>query len=135
MERLEYFALVHKDPGSAYGVVFPDLPGCTSAGGTLDEARANAVEALALHVAGLREDDADVPTPTSLEAAWASEDAEGALLAFPVPLTPLAGRAVRLNITLDAGLLAAIDTVAGRRRRSAFLARGARRLLADATED
>ena len=32
----------------AYGVVVPDLPGCFSAGDTLDEAMANATEAIEL---------------------------------------------------------------------------------------
>jgi predicted RNase H-like HicB family nuclease len=41
-----YFAIVHEDRGSAVGVVFPDLPGCFSAGDTLDEAIDNAHEAL-----------------------------------------------------------------------------------------
>jgi len=37
-----YIALIHKEPDSDYGVSFPDLPGCISAGLTLDEARAMA---------------------------------------------------------------------------------------------
>src|SRR5882762_3997213 len=45
-----YFVIVHEDRGSAVGVVFPDLPGCFSAGDTLDEAIANAHEALRLYV-------------------------------------------------------------------------------------
>ncbi|HEX3555913.1 MAG TPA: type II toxin-antitoxin system HicB family antitoxin [Thermoanaerobaculia bacterium] len=36
------------DAKHAYGVVVPDLPGCFSAGDTLDEAIANAPEAIAL---------------------------------------------------------------------------------------
>ena len=44
-----YFAIIHEDKGSAVGVVFPDLPGCFSAGDTLDEAVANAHEALRLY--------------------------------------------------------------------------------------
>ena len=39
-----YVALVHKNAGTSYGVSFPDLPGCISAGDTLDEALANAAE-------------------------------------------------------------------------------------------
>ena len=30
--------VIHKDAGSAYGVTVPDLPGCFSAGDTLEEA-------------------------------------------------------------------------------------------------
>jgi predicted RNase H-like HicB family nuclease len=46
-----YIALVHKDEGTSYGVSFPDVPGCVSAGDTFEEAVANAVEALAGHLA------------------------------------------------------------------------------------
>jgi predicted RNase H-like HicB family nuclease len=42
-----YVALVHKDQGTSYGVSFPDLPGCISAGDTMDEALANGADALA----------------------------------------------------------------------------------------
>jgi predicted RNase H-like HicB family nuclease len=60
-------ALVHKDEGTSYGVSFPDVPGCISAGDTLEEALANAGEALAAHLA-LMTNDADViPSPRSFE--------------------------------------------------------------------
>jgi predicted RNase H-like HicB family nuclease len=45
-----YIALIHKETASCFGVSFPDLPGCVSGGDTLDEARAMAAEALALHL-------------------------------------------------------------------------------------
>ena len=47
---MRFIALVHKDPDSCYGVSFPDVPGCTSAGDTLDEALSNAVDALSGHI-------------------------------------------------------------------------------------
>ena len=51
-----YFAIIHEDRDSAVGVVFPDLPGCFSAGDTLDEAVANAHAALRLYAeAGIPE--------------------------------------------------------------------------------
>jgi predicted RNase H-like HicB family nuclease len=43
------------DAEHAYGVVVPDLPGCFSAGDTLDEAIANAPEAIALWMEDLVE--------------------------------------------------------------------------------
>ena len=46
---MRYIALVDGKAG-AYGVVVPDLPGCTSAGSTTDEALRNAVEAVRLWV-------------------------------------------------------------------------------------
>jgi predicted RNase H-like HicB family nuclease len=45
-----YIALVHKDNGTSYGVSFPDVPGCISAGDTFEEAITNAAEvAMARH--------------------------------------------------------------------------------------
>jgi predicted RNase H-like HicB family nuclease len=63
-----YVALVHKDEGTSYGVSFPDVPGCTSAGDTLDEALANAAEALAGHLALMRADGDQIPEPRSVAA-------------------------------------------------------------------
>lgn len=65
---MRYVAFVHKDKDSSYGVSFPDFPGCVSAGNTVDEAVANAVEALAFHVQGLEADGDPVPKPRSIEA-------------------------------------------------------------------
>ena len=50
-----YFAIVHKDEDSAVGVVFPDLPGCFSAGDTYDKAIANAHVALRLYAEAERD--------------------------------------------------------------------------------
>jgi predicted RNase H-like HicB family nuclease len=43
-----YVAVVEEEPGKAVGVWFPDLPGCFSAGDTVEEAMLNAREAIAL---------------------------------------------------------------------------------------
>ena len=43
-----YIAVVHKDPDSAFGVHFPDVPGVYSAADDMDYVVANAAEALAL---------------------------------------------------------------------------------------
>lgn len=62
-----YIALVHKDEGTSYGVSFPDVPGCISAGDTFEEAVANAGEALAGHFVAMRADGEAVPAPRSFE--------------------------------------------------------------------
>jgi predicted RNase H-like HicB family nuclease len=62
-----YIALVHKDEGTSYGVSFPDVPGCISAGDTLEEALANAGEALCTHLALMRHDGDILPAPRSFE--------------------------------------------------------------------
>ena len=51
---MRYIAFIHKDPNSVYGVSFPDMPGCISAGSTIGQAVRNAVEALSGHVSMLR---------------------------------------------------------------------------------
>ncbi len=44
MSILNYPILIQKEPRSDYGVIVPDLPGCFSAGRTIDEALAMARE-------------------------------------------------------------------------------------------
>jgi predicted RNase H-like HicB family nuclease len=81
-----YIALIHKDADSDYGVSFPDLPGCISAGSTLDEARTMATEALGLHLEGLNQDGDPFPVPSSLESIMAdaiNRDAVAVLLDAP----------------------------------------------------
>lgn len=65
-----YFAIIHKDEDSAVGVVFPDLPGCFSAGDTFDEAIANAHEALRLYAEVERASGRKLPQPRSFEALF-----------------------------------------------------------------
>jgi predicted RNase H-like HicB family nuclease len=84
IEMAGYVALVHKDEGTSYGVSFPDVPGCISAGDTLDDALANAAEALAGHLALMRADGEAEPKARSLEAIRAdaelADDLEGAIV-------------------------------------------------------
>src|SRR5688572_22551495 len=72
-----YIALVHKDEGTSYGVSFPDVPGCVSAGDTLDEALENAAEALAGHLALMQSDGDTVPQARSLDAIRSDPELAG----------------------------------------------------------
>ncbi|MFL9824761.1 type II toxin-antitoxin system HicB family antitoxin [Rhodoplanes sp. SY1] len=126
-----YVAVVDGEAG-AYGVVFPDLPGCTSGGATLDEAMRNAAEAARLWAEEMRAQDGEIPVPRSAEDIARDPDIaadlrNGAILTA-VPMVLDSGRPAKANISLDAGLLAAIDAAAAERRltRSAFLASAAR---------
>jgi predicted RNase H-like HicB family nuclease len=125
-KRAHYPAVIDKDPDSDFGVVFPDFPGCVSAGRTLDEAIRSAHEALAGHVALMVADGDELPPPTPLEAVAAERDATTVAITL-VPVT-LPGKAQRVNITIDQGLLEEIDAVADNRSR--FLAEAARAELA-----
>lgn len=127
----QYIALIHKDADSDFGVSFPDLPGCITAGRTLDEARGMAAEALAFHLAGLEEDGEAIPEPSSLEAVMANrENHDGVAVLVPAPQG--ASRTVRVNITLDENVLAAIDRYAEDNgfTRSGFLVQAAKKAMA-----
>jgi predicted RNase H-like HicB family nuclease len=63
-----YYPAIVERGAEGYGVFFPDLPGCVSAGGTLQEAARNAEEALQLHVEGTIEDGDPLPAPSELDA-------------------------------------------------------------------
>jgi predicted RNase H-like HicB family nuclease len=130
-----YVALVDGSPG-AYGVVVPDLPGCTSGGKTIDEALRNAVEAVRLWAEDALADGEVLPKAHDAETLRARPDVareihEGAVLAY-VPLLLESGRPARANLSLDSGLLSAIDEAAAARglTRSAFLVSAAREKIA-----
>ena len=126
-----YIALVHKDAKSDYGVSFPDLPGCITAGKTLDEARRMAVEALAFHLEGLGEDGDAIPEPSSLADIMSDrQNRDGVAILVDAPRAP--EKAVRVNITLPEQLLSSIDkhAEAHGQTRSGFLAEAARRAIA-----
>jgi predicted RNase H-like HicB family nuclease len=93
-----YLALVHKDEGTSYGVSFPDVPGCISAGDTFEEAVANAAEALAGHLALTAEDGDAIPAPRSFDELKRDrafqEDAADAILTVVTPAPTPAEAAV-----------------------------------------
>jgi predicted RNase H-like HicB family nuclease len=126
-----YIGLIHKDPDSDYGVSFPDLPGCITAGTTLDEARAMAAEALALHLKGLAEDGEAAPEPSSLEEIMSDADnRDGVAVLIPAPAASF--KSVRINVTIPSDVLAEIDRYAEREgfTRSGFLAQAAKKAMA-----
>jgi predicted RNase H-like HicB family nuclease len=125
MATVVYPAVVER-AGEGFSVFFPDLPGCTSAGRTLSEAALNAEEALTGHLlVSLQHGDivADPSDMGDIEADPEVEEVGRLLVRADTP-----GKSVRINITLDEGLVSAIDRVAG--NRSGFLADAARIALA-----
>ena len=68
------------EPGSeqtAFGVIVPDLPGCFSAGDTLDEAVANAQEAAAAWIEATLDAGGEIPEATSIRRIQALPDFHG----------------------------------------------------------
>jgi predicted RNase H-like HicB family nuclease len=129
-----YMALIDGDTG-AYGVSFPDLPGCVAMGKTIEEAMLSAAEALREFDADATAAGARIPAPrtgakllrdTSVKDALRS----GASL-VSVPLVRETGRSVKANLSINAGVLAALDAEAARRglSRSALVEMLARHAL------
>jgi len=134
---MKYFtALVHKDGDSAFGLTFPDLPGCFAAADDWDGVPGAVQDALDLWF----EDRPDVE-PSSLDALRASAAvtaalAEGAVL-ISVPYISADTALERVNISMERGLLRAIDQTARSRgmTRSSFLASAARREMTGRGKD
>jgi predicted RNase H-like HicB family nuclease len=130
-----YVVVIDGEPG-AYGVWVPDMPGCTSMGATMEDALRNAQQALRLWAEDALSDGEQLPEARSIDRVRAepnviAELERGAALVV-VPLVLDAGRPAKANLSLDAGLLAAIDEAAAARglTRSAYLASAAREKIA-----
>lgn len=124
---------IHKEKNSCYGVTVPDLKGCFSAGDTLDEAVANASEAIKGHLELLIEDGFAIQKPKPIETHKRRPELKAAIwMLVSVDLTTLSGRAKRINITLPEKLLTAIDDSARKHgeTRSGFIARASMEALA-----
>ncbi len=64
MKTYLYPAYFRRVASGGYSVDFPDLPGCVSAGDSLEETLSMAREALSLHLYGMAEDGDAIPAPT-----------------------------------------------------------------------
>lgn len=133
---MRYTALIDGKSG-AYGVVIPDIPGCTAMGATIEEALANAAEALRDFAGIAQEDGEALPSPRAIETVLAAPDIaeavrSGATLAS-VPLIRASGKPARANLSIDSGVLQAIDAEARRRKltRSGMIEVMARQTLSE----
>ena len=112
---MNFPVVIHKDPRSDYGVTVPDLPGCISAGRTIDEALAMAKEAIELHLEGLIEEGEAVGQPKSVEHHQSNRDFRGGIWAIvSIEESTLRVKAVRLNITMPERVLDAVDRFAAK---------------------
>lgn len=120
-----FYAIMEQEGDSAYGVTFPDLPGCFSAADRVEDILPNATQALELWF-----EDQNEVAPSRLDQvrsmAADALAAGGTLLA--VPLIANDHKVMRVNLSLERGILDAIDDAARQRSltRSAFLAQAAR---------
>ena len=127
---MHYVAVIDKDPDSAFGVQFPEVPGCFSAADTFEEIVPNAIEALSLFF-----EDSEPACAHGLEAVReqvAENIAQGAVLMM-IPYVQDRKRVVRVNLSLEKGFLDTMDEAARMRgmTRSAFVQKAAIREILD----
>jgi predicted RNase H-like HicB family nuclease len=98
---------------AAFGVVVPDLPGCFSAGDTLDEALEAAKEAAAAWIDAALDRGMPVPSASSLEAVRTLRGYKGwAVGLIDLEDTFFDDSVERVNITLPRRVLRRLDDMA-----------------------
>ena len=123
-----YYGLVHKDADSAYGISFPDLPGCFAASDEETDILEAAQTALVLYA----QDGEVLADPRSFpelqsDSTVKVELAQGAVM-VAVPLISVERKA-RYNVMLD------VDLVAGMDRQAKVAGTSRSDFLADAVKD
>jgi len=125
-------ALVHGKPG-AYGISFPDFPGCIAGGDSVDETLRRGRDALDFHVESMMEVGEPLPKIRDIAEIKAdpeyADDFADAMVAVVDAEIP--AKAVRVNISIDERLLDRIDRAAQAtgETRSGFIAAAARERL------
>ncbi|MBK9331898.1 MAG: type II toxin-antitoxin system HicB family antitoxin [Ignavibacteria bacterium] len=62
---MKYAIIIEEGPGN-YSAYVPDIPGCVSAGDTIEDVKANIRDAIVFHIEGMKEDGEKIPLPTSI---------------------------------------------------------------------
>ena len=130
---MKYPIAIHKDDDSCYGVSVPDIPGCFSAGETLDEAMNNIKEAISGHLEILAEEGRVAPKSSSVDDYFKRDEYAGAIWAYAeIDVSAFLGKTEKTTITLPKLLITKIDAAVAAgaaKSRSAFLADSALKSL------
>jgi predicted RNase H-like HicB family nuclease len=122
--------VIHKDADSCYSVSIPDMPGCFTAGDSLQEAVGYVQQAAECHYF----EEPDLPTPSDLEQ-WINDPdfVDGIWVMVDIDLSRLQVKAKRVNITLPENLLSHIDRYVSAHHltRSGLLAQAASRYMSE----
>src|SRR3990167_2525768 len=107
---MRYPVVIHKDKDSDFGVMVPDIPGCSSAGSSYDEALNNVIDAIECHLEGLLMDNESIPVGASIDH-WISDNSfkDGVWAFVDIDLSLISGNAKRVNITMPERILNLID--------------------------
>jgi len=112
---MQYPIVIHKESDSDYGVTFPDIPGCFSAGSTIEEAINMAQEAAECHIEGMLIDLEPIPTPLNIDIHKANTDYKKGLWALiEVDISKLSLKSKRINITMPERLVRVVDQYANK---------------------
>ena len=117
--------------GDVWGVRIPDIDGCVGGGTTPEAAIADVTQALRDVLAHKKSSGVPFPKASPIADILQKEKPAKSESTVIIPVVLDAGRSVRANLTMDAGLLEAIDTAAARAgiTRSAYIASAAREKL------
>ena len=129
---MRYPVVLHTDDGVRYGVTVPDLPGCFSAGDTLDEALESAREAIDLQLEGLTQEGGEVPVARSVAQHQSNPDLAGGTWALvEVDASKYDSRTEKINITIPRRVLNRVDEFAKSHglSRSGFLVQAAEKAM------
>ena len=120
---MSYYVAILDGGKDVWGVRFPDFPGCHGGGSTPDAAIADATSALREFAALMVADGERIPRARRLDELEPDERPSHGESLVMIPLILDKGRQVKASISVNAGLLEAIDEEAKRRglTRSAFL--------------
>ena len=124
-----YPVYVHKDPESAWGLTFPDFPGCFSAADEMADLPRMAQEAVEVFCEG---EDGPLPAPSAPDAWQDDERFQGGYwMLIDIDAKRIHSQPMRLNISLPDNLVREIDAYATLHHltRSGFLAQAAERAM------
>ena len=112
---MRYPIVIHKDKNSDYGVTVPDVPGCFSAGSSMEEAILMAREAIECHLEGLLIDAEPIPISSNIEHHQKNKDFKNGVWALvDIDIAALSIRSKRINITMPERLVTSVDNYAHR---------------------
>lgn len=123
---MKYPIYIEKDEDSDYGVTVPDLPGCFSAGISIEEAIQNAEEAILTHLEGLMLDSDPIPSPSTIKELQVKFNSpDGIWVLVSIDINQLSKEIKRINITLPEIILSKVDSFATKEKetRSGLLAK------------
>ena len=135
---MRYPIVLHTDDGKGYGVTVPDLPGCFSAGDTLEETFEMAREAIECHIEGILMDEEPIPKQKPLQTHLDSGYYDGGIWAIvDIDLTKLRIETKKVEVEFPSPVLNMIDLLAAREgeSRSGFLTHAALRHSSDRLEE